>query len=148
MEKIEPYIPGNNAYWTASSGQNLFLCPGVGYTPPPTADAAYTYQFTYNGWGWKLTNYMISALFGYGNFDNSTDIFFPKRTLGANRPPEKLFLLGEIKGSSPQIGYRNYTSMATYPHRMRTNCTFADGHIQTFSYPLSSHLTNGEFIFY
>jgi prepilin-type processing-associated H-X9-DG protein len=147
VDKILPYVPDdvNNTGWANTSDTNVIICPRADYRVT-TQDANYIRQSLYISWGWKLSSYVITGLFGYGDIANVDPTFYPQKNLG-NREPDMLALMGEIKTASHQLGYLNYTWMVAYNHMPKTNILFADGHIRSFTIPIDAHRPD-EFIFY
>lgn len=113
--------------------KNFFLCPG-GYVPvgqsSPNAGALGLAHID----GWRLFNYVISAQFGWGTYDN-VETGGPQRQIFYGQH-SKIPLVGEAKGNNRRWG-REYIAAwwvgsnraGYYPHLNDTaNMLFLDGH--------------------
>lgn len=141
VDQTSPYLPGlNNTVWNNTYKKNYYLCPSQNYFPEPPQDAARIRLTTHISWGWRLTNYMQMAFFGYGNVDTQIPTFHPKREAEVDRRPSSQALMGEIYSVSSYIGYyTSWTYPAIYPHPSeKTNVLFIDGHVEPFGGPLQA----------
>lgn len=142
--------------WSSTAGDNYFLCPGNGYVVDPPPLAVKVWEYTHID-SWRLTNYMTSAYFGYGDMGMAWDVpssawsvkqpfedYWVKKTVRPAAPaPAAHFLIGEIKGVDSRIGYFDDSSQPIYPHAGQTNVMMVDGNVERYHYPLVDHLNNG-----
>ncbi len=129
--------------WKNTSAKNYFLCPADDYVPT-VQNATLIRQKCYISDGWRVGNYATTAYFGYGTYQTQSATWHPKKHL-ANKPPDRLIMLGSTREGA--LGYNKGTGNLNYPHDLRTNLLFADGHAATYSYPLKQYIDR-DIIFY
>jgi prepilin-type N-terminal cleavage/methylation domain-containing protein/prepilin-type processing-associated H-X9-DG protein len=152
VELIDDYMGplGNTVatQWNKTASKNYFLCPSFEYIPT-VQDAARIREYAYISDGWRLDNYYPSGYFGYGTFQTQADLWRPKRHTGLvyNRAPDQLIMLGENKGVSSDFGYLASSARLIYPHDLKTNILFTDGHAASYGYPLQQFVGKGIYFY-
>jgi len=130
-EQITPYIDGGLNAFTATMN-NFWTCPGSDYYIPVPLSSPVMYNFTSIQNGWKVTQFLPTAFFGYGPWQTEPITHHPKRT---NVVQSDLGLNFEAMGSSGErVGRYGYWGGVRYSHPGdTTNLMFADGHGSTMA---------------
>jgi prepilin-type N-terminal cleavage/methylation domain-containing protein/prepilin-type processing-associated H-X9-DG protein len=117
------------------SKKNHFLCPSDYYQPVVTggsADAAGIRLTAYISTGWRVTNFMMSGVFGYGDWYTQGAQYRPRKEI-RTVSPSLAAMMSEINSVSPVFGYvSSWGSANIYPHLNGTNVVFAGGNVKTF----------------
>ncbi len=122
--------------WTNRSRKNHFLCPSDYYQPvgTPGADATGIRLTAYISNGWRVTNFVMSGVFGYGDYATQTAQYRPRREIKTVSPSTAV-VMGEIYSVSPVFGYvPSWGTASIFPHNQGTNVLFGAGNVKTFPY--------------
>jgi prepilin-type N-terminal cleavage/methylation domain-containing protein len=136
VDQMLPYMNGfGNTDWRNRANKNHFLCPSDYYQPVGTGssgNAAEIRKTAYISDGWRVTNYMMSGVFGYGTFTTQPAQYRPRREIRTVSPSIAV-MMGEIYSVSPVFGYLQGSGSTTiFPHQNNTNILFAAGNVKAF----------------
>jgi prepilin-type N-terminal cleavage/methylation domain-containing protein len=140
-DQIDDYMGSyGDTTWTNRSKKNHFLCPSDYYQPVgnPGADAAGIRLTAYIATGWRVTNFIMSGVFGYGDWYTQGAQYRPRREIRTVSPSSAV-IMGEINSVSPVFGYvPSWGSATIWPHNQGTNVLFGAGNVRTFQYTPTS----------